>query len=127
MIYTITFRQFESFGPWREIDLTFARRANQILMGEKDGTPLCFIGLEASILSDFAYVWMITTLEGEAHSKIICRHSRGMLARILEKYDSVSGHCFGAHSSKWLTWLGAKFTSPTEFKIERQANVSIRS
>jgi hypothetical protein len=122
-IYQISADQFERLLPEvndREVVMFAAKRSAEILVGMFNSEPLCFIGVApTTLISDTAYVWMIETEEGRKRSRLIARYSKGMVETILLKYIKLHGHCFNPKSAAWLKWLGAEFTSETEFEIRR--------
>lgn len=98
-----------------------AKLASDIIVGMYNSRPVCFIGLQPpTILSSSAYIWLIITEWGSAHPYIIGKYSRGIIDTFLLKYPHLYGHCFSASSARWLKYLGAEFTSETEFEIRRK-------
>ena len=107
--------------PAKEAALTAAGLSTEILVGMFNDEALCFVGLAPrTLLSDTAYIWMITTDAGLAHPIILARYSKGLIDTALVKYSMLFGHCFVGHSAQWLRWLGARFLSETEFEIRRR-------
>lgn len=79
--------------------------------------PVCAWGLVLpTLLSSTAYLWMIT-IDADAaqgHEFVLVRHSQIVIRHLLERYDTIVGHCeiTEARSIRWLRWLGATFGSP---------------
>ena len=122
-IYQISFDQFVDMlmdYPDKEVAVYAAKLSAEILVGIYEDKPLCFVGLiPKTLISDSAYVWMITTEFGEDHGLIIARYSRGFIDVALEKYRQLFGHCFNDRSARWLRRLGVEFISDSEFEIGR--------
>ena|SRR5882762_5655275 len=92
-----------------------------------DAFVCCWGLIPPSFLSTQAYLWMWAP-EPIKHQFIFVRHSQLQVQAMLEKYETIVGHCrVGAISAqRWLKWLGAEFES-TEgdimpFVIRRKAN-----
>jgi hypothetical protein len=122
-IYQISPQQFDRMlgeVSNREVAMFAARRSAEILVGMLDSVPLAFIGLAPpTLISDAAYVWMIDNEAFKKHGVLAARYSIGVVETALLKYSRIYGHCFSPKSERWLRWLGAEFTSPTEFEIRR--------
>jgi hypothetical protein len=72
----------------------------------------CIWGLiPPTLLSNWAYLWLKTNGLVEGHQFCFVRHSQIELARMLEKYPTIVGHCDrrNTDSMRWLRWLGAEF------------------
>lgn len=85
------------------------RRAALTWAGMIDGELVCLGGVEqTTILSDSAYLWLITTKAVEAHPFIFVRRSQMVLEAILEQYRMVYGVVDKdfTRSIMWLRWLG---------------------
>jgi hypothetical protein len=65
-----------------------------------------------TLLSDHAYLWLMVNDLVKEHQFCFVRHSQMELAKMLEKYPTIVGHCDRRHkdSMRWLRWLGAKFS-----------------
>jgi len=122
-IYQISFEQYAQMTEGmegREILLSAAKLASEIIIGKYGEEILAFIGLvPPHILSDQAYVWMLTTVEGEAHPILLARYGKGVIDTALAKYRVLFGHCFTARSKYRLTYMGAEFVSETQFEFRR--------
>jgi hypothetical protein len=88
--------------------------------GSVDGQTACAWGLVSpTILSERAYLWLITTNLVDDHRFVFVRHSQRFIEVMLEKYPVIVGHCvIGEHrATRWLKWLGAKFGEPEGTRI----------
>ena len=85
--------------------------------GTIDGKLVCLGGIEqASILSDCAYLWLVTTKAVEDHPFIFVRRSQMVLSAIFQDYGyrmvyGVVDKDFD-RSIKWLRWLGFEIDPP---------------
>lgn len=120
-IYQVSFDQFVKLrGDASDVELSAAKLASEIITGIYNGEVLGFVGLvPPTLLSDEAYIWMITTEAGEQHPILLARYGTGLIQTALLKYRELFGHCFNARSARWLKYLGAEFTSETQFVIRR--------
>jgi hypothetical protein len=81
-------------------------------VGYVEDIPACMWGLiPPTLLSDRAYLWLLVTELVRDHQFCFVRHSQLEMAKMLEKYPTIVGHCDRSHkdSMRWLRWLGAKF------------------
>lgn len=97
-------------------------------IGYSNEEPVCAWGLiPPTLLSDSAYLWMITLGSVEGYEFVLVRHSQIQIARMLEAYPKIVGHCEASEtrSIRWLRWLGATFGEPqgsfVPFTIRRKA------
>src|SRR5689334_9960766 len=64
-----------------------------------------------SLLSNQAYLWLLTTDLAEAHKFLMVRYSQMFVEQALRHYEKIVGHCeagnFGA--KRWVKWLGGEF------------------
>jgi len=67
-----------------------------------------------SLLSNQAYLWMYSTERVQEHTFLFVRNSQRMIERMLERYETINGHCqLGATlSMRWVRWLGGVFSEP---------------
>lgn len=89
--------------------------SGDIWTGYIDDRLVCWWGLiPPSLLSNQAYLWMHATDAVKEHQFLFVRHSQRVVERMLERYDTILGHCeIGASDSmRWLRWLGAEFHDP---------------
>lgn len=122
-IYQVSFGQFaDMIGDRddRDIVLSAAKLASEIIVGMFNDKPVCYIGLvPRTLLAPDAYIWLIITLEGKQHPFIIGRYGPEIIKTALLKYTKLYGHCFSEPAAKWLRSLGAEFKSEIEFEIRR--------
>jgi hypothetical protein len=88
--------------------------------GFVDDSPVCVWGLiPPSLLSDQAYLWLLTTPAVKDHRFIFVRHSQRWMQEMLKEYSIIVGHCqIGADESiRWLRWLGATFGEPQDNRL----------
>lgn len=86
-------------------------------IGYYDQLAVCAWGLvPPTLLSDSAYLWMITLEVPEGAEFLLVRHSQIEIRKMLKMYPLIVGHCeIGAERSiRWLRWLGAKFGEPVK-------------
>lgn len=84
-------------------------------IGRYDGDLACIWGLiPPTLLSDNAYIWLYTTDMALRHQMALIRHSQIAMAKMLETYPRIIGHCVveAERSIAWLRWLGATFGPP---------------
>ncbi len=94
---------------------SYIARSTWTWVGEADGVVACVWGvITPTLLSNRAYIWLITTALAEEHQFLLVRYSRMALDELLEHYDEIHGHCMIGHSQsiRWLRWLGAEFSEP---------------
>ena len=80
--------------------------------GLVDDRIACIWGLVApSILSDSAYLWLLTSDLVDEHKFTFVRHSQMILKSMLEDFPLITGHVLAdqERSKKWLKWLGVIF------------------
>lgn len=101
--------------PGAEDDLKrYLRVSVESWTGLIDGQVVCVWGLIApTILSDRAYLWMLTTNLVDEHPFVFVRHSQMVIRDILQYYRYIEGHVISDadRSVRWLKWLGFKITS----------------
>jgi hypothetical protein len=81
-------------------------------MGVVDGEVACVFGLiPPTLLSDRAYIWLLSTDLVEQHKFLFVRYSQLWMGEMLKTYDAIYGHCMVGNEKaiKWLKWLGADF------------------
>ena len=74
-----------------------------------DGKPACMWGIyQQTMLSDTAYMWLITTPLVEEHQFFFARKSYIYLAELKLHFRVIQGHVDSRfkRSVKWLKWLG---------------------
>lgn len=83
--------------------------------GLVDGEVACIWGvIPPTIISNRAYLWLLTTELVQEHQFLFVRHSQRVIETMLEEYDLITGHVKAGEdrSMRWLKWLGAKFGEP---------------
>jgi hypothetical protein len=106
--------------PGEEVLLSAAKLATDLIVATYGEETLVYIGLiPPTLLSDEAYIWMLTTEAGHRHPILLARYARGFIDTALTKYRALYGHCFEPKSAHWLRYLGAEFHTETQFKIRR--------
>ena len=104
-------------------------RSQEIRYGFVDGTVACVWGLiPPTIMSDSAYLWLLTTDIVAEHKFLFIRHSQVQIEDALELYPTIIGDCEvgNAQAFRWLRWLGAEFAEPigkrVPFVIRKKLN-----
>lgn len=98
-----------------EIMRTCIALSSDVWTGLVDGEIACIWGVAPpSLLSTRAYLWLYVTELVKEHQFTFVRHSQVEIAKLLQIYDVITGHCIiGSTSSiRWLKWLGATFGEP---------------
>lgn len=88
-------------------------RSMEVRYGLVDGEAACMWGLiPPTILSDSAYLWLLTTELVAEHKFLFIRHSQRYIEEALKKYPLIIGDVVGNNRStiRWLKFLGAEFT-----------------
>lgn len=67
-----------------------------------------------TLMSDTAYLWLVTTKHLRGHQFLFIRHSQRAVEAMLEDYEEIVGHTLieNRPAQQWLRWLGAKFGDP---------------
>lgn len=67
-----------------------------------------------TLMSDTAYLWLITTAHLRQHQFVFIRHSQRAVEAMLAEYPEIVGHTLieNRRAQQWLRWLGAKFGDP---------------
>lgn len=92
-------------------------------IGSVDGQVACIWGLmEPSILSDRAYLWLLTTDVVDEHKFLLVRHSQRWIEDMLRTYSAIIGdvHVEDLRAIRWIKWLGATFGEPNGLRIPFQ-------
>lgn len=98
-------------------------------IGFVDGEVAAMWGLvPQSLLSNQAYLWLLTTELAEQHKFLLVRYSQMFVAQALEHYETLVGHCAAGNFStkRWIRWLGGEFGTGNgklvPFVIKRKNN-----
>jgi len=92
----------------------YCQSMGEIYTGFVDGEFICCWGLiPPTFLSTQAYLWMWAP-EPIKHQFLFIRQSQVQVQHMLERYESIVGHCRDdARSAKrWVKWLGGEFEYP---------------
>lgn len=84
-------------------------------VGTVDERIACVWGLLApTLLSNRAYLWLLTTDLVDQHPFLFVRHSQRIVEGILEHFEVITGDCLvtQTRSIRWIRWLGGKFGEP---------------
>lgn len=90
-------------------------RSEEVRYGYHDGSLACVWGLiPPTIMSDTAYLWLLTTNIATEHKFLFVRHSQRYIEEALKVYPRIVGDANASDESakKWLRWLGAEFEPP---------------
>ena len=91
------------------------RGSSDIWVGRYEGRVACVLGLvPPSLMSDQAYLWLVSTEIISEHKFLMARYSRIFVEKMLKKYNTIVGCCKVNQdlSIRWLKWLGAEFSAP---------------
>jgi len=79
------------------------------------GRVVAYFGVQRpTLMSAAGYLWMRTLCEAApCHLVPMLRLSRSVISQLLQRYPILIGECelSDARAQRWLTWLGATFTS----------------
>lgn len=87
-------------------------RSIEIRQGLVDGKVACVWGLiPPTILSNTAYLWLLTTDIIAEHRFLFVRYSQRYIEEALKIYPTIIGDVVGHNTSakKWIQWLGGEF------------------
>ena len=103
------------------------RVSSEVWLGMHDDKVACVWGLvPPTVLSNRAYLWLLTTELVEKHKFLFVRHSQLVIEDALKRYDLVVGHVAVGNTSarRWLRWLRAEIDAPergfSRFEIRRR-------
>jgi len=85
------------------------RSSREAWTGLIDDEIVCLWGIErGSLLSDSAFIWLLTGTGVDKHPFAFVRHSQIRLADLRERYHYIHGYVQvdNETSVKWLKWLG---------------------
>ncbi len=102
-------------------------RSIEIYQGKLDGEVACVWGLiPPTLLSNSAYLWLLTTDIVAEHKFLFIRHSQRYIEEALKHWPEIYGDIIGHNPAarKWLGFLGAEFgvkeNGRTPFTIKRK-------
>lgn len=81
-------------------------------IGTVNGEVAAMWGLvPQSILSNQAYLWLLTTDLAEQHKFLLVRYSQMFVKQALQHYEQIVGHCAAGNfpAKRWIRWLGGEF------------------
>jgi hypothetical protein len=87
-------------------------RSIEIRQGLVDGKVACAWGLiPPTILSNTAYLWLLTTDIIAEHKFLFIRHSQRYIEEALKEYPTIIGDVVGHNppAMRWIRWLGGEF------------------
>jgi hypothetical protein len=87
-------------------------RSIEIRQGLVDGKVACAWGLiPPTVLSNTAYLWLLTTDIIVEHKFLFIRHSQRYIEEALKRYPTIIGDVVGYNPSakRWIRWLGGEF------------------
>ena len=96
------------------------KRSVEVRYGLIDGEVACVWGLiPPTILSDTAYLWLLTTDVVARKKFLFIRYSQIYVEHALRSFPIIVGDCMANNASaiRWLRWLGAEFHNPVGLKI----------
>lgn len=86
-------------------------------VGCVDDEPACVWGLIApSMMSEAAYLWLITCDLVDEHKFTFVRQSQMIIQRLLQDFPLIEGHAIVGEerARRWLKWLGVSFGDPIQ-------------
>ncbi len=105
------------------------QRSVDVRYGYVDGQCACVWGLiPPTLLSDAAYLWLLTTDIVEQHKFLFVRHSQRWMEQALCTYPIIIGDWVPGdpRAKRWLEWLGAQFGDlqggKVPFMIRKKSN-----
>lgn len=72
-----------------------------------------------TMLSDTAYLWLLTTAAAKGHEFLLARYSKIWIERLQVLYPNICGHCFDLKAQRWLKWLGGTVEPNGNFWIRK--------
>lgn len=91
------------------------KNSSRTWAGMVDDRLVCMWGLiPPTLMSDTAYLWLITTKHLHGHEFLFIRHSQRAVQSMLEEFPEIVGHTLieNRRAIQWLRWLGAEFGEP---------------
>ena len=96
------------------------RRSIEVRYGMLDGEVACMWGLiPPTLLSEAAYLWLLTTDIVAEHKFLFVRHSQRYVEEALCTFPTIIGDVVAGNDQalRWLKWLGAEFLVPVDGRI----------
>ena len=93
----------------------YLRRSTVRMVAYVDEEPACVWGLAPqSLLSNQAYLWLLTTDLAMEHKFLLVRYSQLFVERALKHFEALTGHCEAGNmmAKRWVRWLGGEFGEP---------------
>lgn len=107
----------------------YFKASTYINAGKVNGEIACVWGLILpSLLSDRAYLWLLTTDLVDSYTFLFVRNSQRYIEQVLEEFPLIEGHVKSDNdrAKRWLKWLGAKFFEPVggmiSFEIRKKVH-----
>lgn len=104
-------------------------RSIEVYEGKLDGEVACVWGMiPPTVLSDKAYMWLLTTDIIAEHKFLFIRYSQRWIEEALKCWPEIVGDVLVGNESakRWLKFLGAEFLPPVKnripFTIRRKAD-----
>lgn len=107
-------------GRYAEMMDFCLKLSGEVWSGYVDGELICCWGLiPPSVFSTTAYLWMWNSEAVREHQFLFIRRSQIEVERMLERYETITGHCemSNARGIRWLRWLGATFGEPSSLTL----------
>lgn len=96
-------------------------RSVKVRCGLYYGRVACMWGLiPPCLLSDRAYMWLLTTNIVDEHKFLFIRYSQRYVEDMLKVYRELYGFVVVGNDKalRWLKWLGAEFSPPVKGRID---------
>jgi len=99
------------FGADQAVMDQFIASSKRVWQGQVDDTVIGIWGIIQKTIASDPYLWFYATPELDRYKMTFARHSREVIAEILDHHSRIIGHCEACqfHSQRWLRWLGATF------------------
>ncbi len=95
-------------------------RSVEVRAGLVDGEVACMWGLiPPTLLSDTAWLWLLTTDIVAEHKFLFIRHSQRYIEEALKEFPNIVGDVMidNRPAQRWLRWLGAEFQAQEGARI----------
>jgi len=97
------------------------KRSEWAVTAEVDDEPICIFGVApVTYLGDAALPWMLGTDGIERHNRLVLRHSRRWVDKMIDSYPRLCNivHADNEVSIRWLQWCGFRIDPPTVIQGE---------